>query len=405
MANQWKLNKSIFGPLWEYIIDDDITDIDWDGDSLWVSYAKGETERKDEPEITQAFIDNFTQYVANHVSRPFNQVENVLSAETDTLRITVAHESLVMSGRCFSIRKSMPKLRFTVHEALEDGYCPEEFMHFLVNCVKLHKNFAFCGEPGHGKTECAKFLSSFIQPYEKVITVEDTLEWHYKFINEGKRADEIKVNSNADYTKAIKLAVRLNPTWLMLSEARSTEVQYLIEGWSTGLHGMTTLHTDDVRNIPDRAVNMMDRGIDPDRMVNNIYSYLDIGVLLEMKTDPDGTKHRRIKQAAIFNREGEYNICTVIMENGQFNKNAIPKSLMDEFRLAGIENPFCSEDLTKRMQDEDNGIFYGKKEHAWIEEDENDEITIENSSYDENGLFGAADFDMDDFVKSVNLRG
>ena len=45
--------------------------------------------------------------------------------------------------------------------------------------------------------------------------------------------------------------------WVLLSEARSTEVKYLLECFSTGLHGLTTLHTDDTRKIPDRIQNMM----------------------------------------------------------------------------------------------------------------------------------------------------
>lgn len=359
MANSWKLNRAIFGPLWAYVEDESVTDIDWDGDSLWVERARGGRERVDLPEIDARFIDNFTQYVANHVAKPFNQVENTLSAETDTLRITVAHESLVPSGRCFSIRKSMPRLRFTVHEALREGYCSEEFMHFLVNCVTLHMNFAFCGEPGHGKTECAKFFSTFIQPSEKVITVEDTLEWHYKAINPGKRADEIKVNDNSDYTKAIKLALRLNPTWLMLSEARSTEVQYLIEGWSTGVHGMTTLHTNDVRNIPDRIVNMMERGIDADRMVNNIYAHLDIGILLEKEQDAKGRTIRKIRQAGVFRRDAGENTCDMIMEDGVFYRDLIPDYLMEQFRKAGIHNPMFSPLLSERIEKERVGVFYG----------------------------------------------
>lgn len=52
----------------------------------------------------------------------------------------------------------------------------------------------------------------------------------------------------------------------MLSEARSTEVKSLLECWSTGIRGFTTLHTDDVRKIPDRILNMMESRMDADRM-------------------------------------------------------------------------------------------------------------------------------------------
>lgn len=130
MTNKWKLTRGIFGPLWPYITDDSVTDIDWDGDSLWVEYAGGRKECVCPEGFDSRFVDNFTQYVANHVARPFNQVENVLSAETDTLRITVVHESLATSGRCFSIRKSMPKLRFGALQAVQEEYCPEAFIIF-----------------------------------------------------------------------------------------------------------------------------------------------------------------------------------------------------------------------------------------------------------------------------------
>ena len=61
----------------------------------------------------------------------------------------------------------------------------------------------------------------------------------------------------------------------MLSEARSKEVKYLLQSWSTGVRGMTTLHTDDVRNIPDRILNMLESRVDAERMAVS-YTHLDV---------------------------------------------------------------------------------------------------------------------------------
>ena len=75
----------------------------------------------------------------------------------------------------------------------------------------------------------------------------------------------------------------------MLSEARSKEVKYLLQSWSTGVRGMTTLHTDDVRNIPDRILNMLESRVDAERMENDIYQALGYGnfdpAREEMKTE------------------------------------------------------------------------------------------------------------------------
>lgn len=111
-----------------------------------------------------------------------------------------------------------------------------------------------------------KIFSQFIPAGERVITIEDNPEWHYSQINPGKDCVELRINPDFDYTKAIKTCLRQNPSWIMLSEARSTEVKSLLECWSTGIRGFTTLHTDDVRKIPDRILNMMESRMDADRM-------------------------------------------------------------------------------------------------------------------------------------------
>ena len=74
----------------------------------------------------------------------------------------------------------------------------------------------FCGLPGSGKTELLKYLTRFVPPDEKVITVEDNLEIHYREINPGSNCVELKVHPELfSYTKAIKAALRQNASWIM----------------------------------------------------------------------------------------------------------------------------------------------------------------------------------------------
>ena len=93
---------------------------------------------------------------------------------------------------------------------------------------------------------------------------------------------------------------RMNPKWIMLSEARSKEVKYLLQSWSTGVRGMTTLHTDDVRNIPDRILNMLESRVDAERMENDIYQALDVGILIRKRRNEDGVVYRYIDQVCFF---------------------------------------------------------------------------------------------------------
>lgn len=91
-----------------------------------------------------------------------------------------------------------------IERMLEESYCPERILQLLMNCVLAGMNFVFGGEPGAGKTECAKFFMQFIPREERVITIEDSLEIHYRDINPGADAVELRVGEDFSYTDAIK---------------------------------------------------------------------------------------------------------------------------------------------------------------------------------------------------------
>ena len=356
MAEKFKIEETrqYFGPLYPFVVEDDITDIDIcdcrKGEDAFVWLTNSENVRyKKECAFPDNFIEQFTKRVANTVSRSFHKQSPILEAETETLRITIVHESVSVLGRSISIRKSLPYIRLTEENMLESGYCSKEVLAFLKNCVKARLNIVFCGEPAAGKTECAKFFSSFIPDNERVITIEDTLEWHYHELNPQKDCVELKVNSTMDYTNAIKTCLRLNPRWIMLSETRSKEVVYLLECFSTGVRGMTTLHSDDVRNVPDRMLNMAGGDRDITNMENDIYNFINVGVLLNRKeeTTADG-KHfarRFIDQICLYERNRGENHVIMVLENGQLNEKNLPQTFLEKMKKAGVLDPFSYEEL------------------------------------------------------------
>ena len=353
-----ELGREYFGPLWKYVANQDITDIDYNGAELWLTNVYNERYKVNQQyvdeHITSAFVEQFTQRIANVVSRQFNKRNPELEAETSELRVTILHESVARSGRTISIRKTPPVIRLTAEKALEEGFCTKEIMSLLMNCVESHMNLTFCGMPGIGKTECVKFFSQFIPAQERVITIEDTLEIRYSKTNPGKDCIELKVSEDTfGYADAIKSSLRLNPKWIMLSEARSKEVKYLLESWSTGVRGMTTLHTDDVRNVPDRILNMLENRSDADRMENDIFQALDVGVLVRKKTDEDGIVRRYIDQVCFYIREKGKNRIEMVVFDGVCVLKQLPDSVLQTFARGGVKNPFYNEVLEQMLGGEE----------------------------------------------------
>lgn len=341
---QYLLKRQDYGLLYPYVVTESVTDINWNGKQLWIDDLK--KGRYMAPEIlSDSFTERFISLIANVSGVPFNRMNPVLEAETEEMRISIVHSCVAHSGAAISLRKTPAVRRLEKREMVREGYCSEEICNFLFHCIQAHCSVAICGLPGAGKTELLKYLTKFIPATERVITIEDVLEIHYRKINPNKDCVEMKVAENFTYTEAIKASLRQLPKWLLLSEARSTEVRYLLESLSTGTYGITTLHTDDVRNIPDRMKNMAGGREDLDRIENDTYRFIDIGILVKSSMNEKGEIKRSIEQIGIFDRYGRewketINQITMLVEDGKVIKRELPANVLRKFTVAGIQNPF-----------------------------------------------------------------
>ena len=339
-------DEELFGVFWKYLKIPEVTDVDYNGRELWITHLK-EGRYRVEDVVTEDFLSAFTHNISNCINKQFNNANRILEADTKELRISIIHDSVATTGISVCIRKSPSIVRNSIDDMIKSGFCPEKALCLLVNCVQANMNFVFGGEPGAGKTECAKFFMQFISKEERVITIEDSLEIHYRDINPGADAVELRISPGFTYTDAIKACLRQNPRWLMLSEARSVEVTSLLEQWSTGVNGFTTIHLDDLRKLPDRIQNMMGSAADADRMENRIYRYVNVGILIRKRKMEDGTIGRYMDQLCFYTREGEENRIYMLIKDGQMISEEIPADILRRLRYAGMEDPFTCYNLQR----------------------------------------------------------
>lgn len=307
------MNLEIFGDLTTYIIDENVTDINWNGRDLWIDDLT--LGRYKAPEkLSDEFVIKLTSYVGNMTAQTINAYNPLLEAELPELRISILHESAARSGRTISFRKTPAVMRMQEEALLSSGYTEQKIMTFLKHAVENGMNIVIAGLPGVGKTELLKFLTNYIPGNQRVITIEDSLEIHYLDLHPEKDSIEIKVSSQMPYAAAIKASLRQKPYWILLSEARSTEVKYLLESLSTGTKCITTIHTDSAFKIPDRLRNMFPAGENSTKIINDIYSFIDIGILVESRIAPYGII-RYITEIVLFEREKEQNRMIPLITN------------------------------------------------------------------------------------------
>lgn len=343
------IKEEYYEDILPYIQDPNITDIDYDGKTTWITDINNECWDAG-IHLSRKFLERFCGQVSNAVSEPFNQGNPVLEAETETLRISIGHEEVAKTGRTISIRKTSDSVRFTAKEAVQSGYCSPELFQFLVNATLAGMRFVVCGEVASGKTELCKVLSSYIPKPECVFTIEDNLEWHYDKINPGANGIALKVNERFSYSDAIIFALRHHAKRIMLSEARGGEVKELMTAWSTGHSGFSTIHTDSVFNIADRMFQMMPSPRSAERMINDVYRYVDIGLLVRIK-EKDGKKYRLIDEACFFDRKDRENKEILFVRDGELISRELPERLIRKFDRAKIRDPWYCEQIERELKE------------------------------------------------------
>lgn len=287
-----------FGPLTPYVEDENITDINYNGHQLWLDHlSKG---RYCEPFDEEEFIQQFCYKIANYVNCSFNFSSPLVEAETSDLRISIVHESIARSGHSISIRKTPAIMRLSEKRLIKEKYATLAILEFLKCAVQAHCNIMIAGLPGVGKTELVKYLTSFIPAWERVITIEDTLELRYHDIHPDKDCVAFKINDGFTYVDAIKASLRQRPNWILVSEVRSHEVVHLLESISTGTNLISTIHADDAAKIPKRILHMFPNvEIYNEILLNSIHEAIDLGIYIESRISEQGVV-RTLKQIVAF---------------------------------------------------------------------------------------------------------
>ena len=317
-----RISDEYFGELMPLIKDEQITDITWNGKDLWVDHLE-RGRYKSEIKLSKHFVNTFSTRLANLANKNFNMSEPLLEAETEELRISIVDGSVTNTDRSIAIRKTPATRRLNEKKMLQDGYAEERILVLLKMLVRGHCSIMVTGDVGSGKTELLKYLTKFIPPEERTISIEDNFELRLSAINPELDAVEIRADSRFNYSYAIKAALRQLCKWLLLSEARSKEVVQLLEAASTGCIVMTTIHCDDVRKLPDRIVNMM--GTAGEEKRNDVYNFFDVAIRIDIRKTSSGIV-RKISLIGLMDRNDEKNLLTVIYDNG-FTGERIPRNI------------------------------------------------------------------------------
>ena len=343
-----------FGPLKEFLDDDNITDISYsnNGQIHLKTLDKG-VYSIERPDINNALLEKLAFQCSNVMGKTFNMAHPLLDAESAELRLNFVHDSIATNGIACTIRKTPAKIRLNREKLINEQYVTTELLDFLLTCVEGHCNIIVSGETGSGKTELVKYLASHIKENEKIITIEDTLELHLDKIFPHRDIVAMKTNNIAGYSDVLVACMRQNPRWILLSEVRSDEaVTAARNSISSGHNILSTIHSDRAKNVPMRMYSLLETNQDIDQFLKSIHRYVQLAVHVKGYMSKElGRFQREIVEVCEFYVDDDNIACSNVIYkkslDGKFSFKNPTKYLRDYLGSQGVilkENLFESED-------------------------------------------------------------
>ena len=344
-----------FGPIQEYLDNDDITDISYsNGGQLWLKTLSKGIFRVENNVINDQFMEKLAFQCSNVMGKTFNMAHPFLDAESAELRLNFLHDSIARNGIACVIRKTPAKIRLEKEKIIADQYITRDIHDFLMKCVEGHCNIIVCGETGSGKTEFVKYLASHIKENEKIITVEDTLELHLDRIYPHRDIVAMKTNNIASYSDVLVACMRQNPKWILLSEVRSAEAVLAVRNSiSSGHYILSTIHADKAEAIPSRLYSLLETNQDIEQFLKSIHRYVQLGVYVRGYQDKATKSFKReIAEVTEFyvdnNNEAKHNILYKKFTSGRVITNNPSSYLIDYLDAQGVSLP---PDMIKKNED------------------------------------------------------
>src|SRR5829696_6906805 len=218
----------------------------------------------------------------------------------DGSRVNVVLPPLALDGPVLTIRRFRPR-GFTPADLVAAGTLAAPLAEFLGRAVRGRCTVLLCGGTGSGKTTTLGALAAFIDPRERVVTIEDAAELRLALphvVRLESRPPNLEGRGEVTIRRLVRNALRMRPDRLIVGEVRGPEALDLLVALSTGHAGsLCTIHAgsgaEALRRLETLAL-MADVGLPLAAIREQVAGAIDLVVRQERA--PDGA--RRVVEVA-----------------------------------------------------------------------------------------------------------
>lgn len=283
------------GPLEELLQDPDVEEVMVNGNERVYVERSGRIEPVPVTFADDDQLRNTIERILAPLGRRVDELSPMADARLpDGSRVNVVIPPLAVDGPTVSIR------RFSIErpgpeELIAMGTLTDEQAETLRVAIADHQSVLISGGTGSGKTTLLNALAKFIDPSERIITIEDAAELNLgqpHVVRLESRPPSIEGRGEVTIRDLLRNALRMRPDRILIGEVRGPEALDLLTALNTGHDGaLSTVHASSASDALGRLevlTLMAGIGLPLDVIGTQLRRGIDLVVHIERR--PDGSR-------------------------------------------------------------------------------------------------------------------
>jgi pilus assembly protein CpaF len=240
------------GPLEPLLQDPTISDILVNGSKQVYVERKGVLELTSVTFRDDAHLLRIIDKIVSQVGRRVDESNPMVDARLlDGSRVNAIIPPLALDGPVMSIRR-FTQDKLMPADLVERKAMTRGMMELLEASVKARLNIIIIGGTGAGKTTLLNALSFFINPKERIVTIEDAAELQLKqphVVRLETRPPNLEGHGAVRQRELLINSLRMRPDRIVVGEVRGPEALDMLQAMNTGHDGsLTTIHANSPRD-------------------------------------------------------------------------------------------------------------------------------------------------------------
>jgi pilus assembly protein CpaF len=213
---------------------------------------------------SETAVFKLAQVIAGHNHRSIKRSRPIMDTRLpDGSRVNIVTPPVAIDGTSISIRK-FSKNPVTLDRMVQQGNISAQLGEFLKVAAHCRLNMVISGGTGSGKTTLLNAISQYIEPTERVVTIEDAAELRMqqphvvRLETVASQSHAGKDGSEITIRDLVRNALRMRPDRIIVGEVRGAEAFDMLQAMNTGHDGsLTTIHANHPRDAVARLENMV----------------------------------------------------------------------------------------------------------------------------------------------------